>query len=362
MFVQEIFEELEDPRKRRNRSRHPFLTIIFIGIIGAIAGITSWTSLEDFAEARKEVLEQYIDISAGIPSHDTFQRIFTLLDSDRFLICFERYTQILSDNIKGTLALDGKEKRGSKKNGHNPLHTVSVWSTANKLVVTERSTQGKGNELVLMRELLELLDLHGQIVTIDAMGCQKDIAETIVNKGGDYILQVKGNQKNLHEDIKDYFSHEQRLEHLTYWNEYDKGHGRIERRECFVSDDISWLSHQWEGLKNIVMVRSTVEKKSQRSEDVRFYITSLENDAKKVGRAIRAHWEVENKVHWVLDMSLNEDRCQIYKDNAPENMGILRKFALNFVNKHKPESLSVKRFQAKLAMSNYHLDALVKNI
>ena len=365
--LKSVYSNLEDPRIERHK-KHPLLTILFIVLCSALAGIDEWVSMEDYCEANLDFFSKHFDLSNGVPSYDTIGRVMSRIDIASFQENFVRFTNLLSGQMKGVIAIDGKTARGSNslQNTKKALHVVSAWSSSNNLVLGQVATEEKSNEITAIPKLLELLDLQGQIVTIDAMGCQKDIAQKIVEKGGDYILALKGNQGNLYEDIQflfDAFKNEnwkdfngQKLE------SYDKGHGRIETRKVWATEELGQLlqDHNWPGLRCAIMVESEREIKGCKSYEKRLYISSLPAAAEKIGRSIRSHWDIENKLHWVLDVTFNEDKSQISKDNAPEAMNIMRKWALNLLNKTKGK-LSIRRMQNRMKMTGSKLVEILGN-
>jgi len=356
-----IFEDIKDPRIARTKL-HPLESIMGLGLLGALAGIDSFLGLQDFAEAHEEQLKAIIPFPNGIPSHDTIGRVFSRIDVDQFHECFFHFTQSLRDNVKGLIALDGKTMRNSKED--KPLHIVSAWCEANKLVLGQTKVNDKSNEITAIPNLLDMIDIEDHVVSIDAMGCQKNIAQKIVEKNGDYLLALKANQKNLLENVQAYFQDEETLNEMSYWKEFDKGHGRIEKRECWATSNISWIdeNHDWPELITIAMVKCERTRKNKKSSDTRFYISSLPEDAEVICKTSRMHWGIENKLHWVLDVVFNEDKCMIRKDNAPEIMGIMRKWAINMHNQVKSEKMSLKRSLAKCAMSMKYLFTVLEAI
>jgi predicted transposase YbfD/YdcC len=350
--LEAMFNGIEDPRVDRTR-KHPLETILYIVLCGTLAGISSWTGFEDYAEAHEEALAKLIDLSAGIPSHDTIGRVIEALDVESFSRCFREFANQIVEKAKGIIAIDGKTMRGSfdvRKN-ISARHIVSAWSDCCKVVLAQVKVHDKSNEITAIPELLDLLDLHGQVVTIDAMGCQREICEVILNKSGDYVISLKGNQGNLHKDI-DLFFTDKAFIPTHEWEEWDKGHGRIEGRKCFVSNDIDWLqeSHNWPGLKSLAVVHSSRETRKGIQTEKRYYISSLEPNAERIAKAARSHWGIENSLHWVLDVTFNEDGSRIRNENAPEILSMIKKWGLNIINQHRG-TLSVKRTLAKIAMS-----------
>jgi len=356
----EIFKNLKDSRIERTK-KHPFISIISIGFLGALSGIDSFLGLQDYAEANEEWLKKIIPLPNGTPSHDTIGRVFSIIDVNKFHDCFLNFTNILKEKTGGIISIDGKTN--IPKNRNNPLHVVSAWSEANKLVLGQVKVDNKSNEITAIPKLLDMIDIEDHIVTIDAMGCQKNIVSKIIGKKGQYLLALKRNQKDLFDDIKTYFDDSEFLSKCSYWEEFDKGHGRIEKRQCWVTSDILWLKkhHNWTGLKSIAIVKNERTLKGKKSCDTRFYISSLSDNAEKICTAARMHWGIENKLHWILDVVFNEDGCQIRKDNAPEIMGIMRKWALNVLNKTKG-TISLRRAMNKCCMSQKFLFSILQAI
>lgn len=356
--LQEVFVDLRDPRVERGQ-KHPFMSIIGLGIIGALAGIDNFFDLQIFAEEKKEELDDLLDFPNGIPSHDTIGRVFSMINSRVFADLFMVFTASLAKKDRKFVAFDGKAIR----NCGQPLNIVSAWCSQNKMSLGQVRVGNKSNEIVAIPLLLEMLDLDGCIVTIDAIGCQKKIAHEIVGKNCDYVLALKENNKSLYRDVVDYFSSIEQFEHSS-WEEWDKGHGRIEHRICWATSDIEWLKreHSWAKLTSVAKIVSTRTIKGKTSTDTRFYISSLLPDAELLCRAARSHWGVENQLHWVLDVVFNEDKSCIRSDHAPENMSILRRFAINIHNTVKPEKLSMRASMKKCSFSTKYLKELISAI
>lgn len=354
--LQLVFEGIEDKRSLRNQ-RHPFLSLLGISLLGALSGIDSFSGLGDFSEAHEENLKRLFSLPHGAPSHDTFQRLFDAIKPDEFLLRFSLFTQALASAVEGIIAIDGKTIRNS--GGEKALHIVSAWCEANELVLGQIKVKEKSNEIPAIPLLLELLDVAGRIITIDAMGCQREIAEKIIEGAGDYVLGLKENQARLYADVVTYF---EKTDHYACWEEFDKGHGRIEKRTCYATDKIDWLinEHRWPGLKSIAKVISKRTIQGKETVEARYYITSLPAIPEKICKAARAHWGIENKLHWRLDVVFNEDKACIRNDNAAENMDIMRKWALNILNQHKGKG-SVRSLQRKVMMSfSFMVDLLTK--
>jgi predicted transposase YbfD/YdcC len=358
----EYFKNIKDPRSSRNQ-KHPVMTIIGTTLLASLAGIDSFSGFADFTESHFEELEKYFEFPYGPPSHDTYQRFWDAVNPEEFYISFETFTHALATAIGTYLNIDGKAIRNSGDG--KPLHIVSAWCQANQLVLAHEKVDGKSNEITAIPNLLRLLDLKNRIVTIDAMGAQREICKQIVEQEGDYVISLKGNQGTLHNDVVTYFKDEKTIEKSLISEENDKGHGRIEQRVAYSFEDIEWLQneHEWPGLKSIGMVNTIVKKGDKVLEEQRFYISSLAADAKQLNQAARLHWGIENQLHWRLDVTFNEDGACIRNDNAAENIDVLRKWALNVLQKakQKPDQ-SIKSLMRKNAMSFKHLIGVVNKI
>lgn len=356
----QYFSNVSDPRSCRNQ-RHPFATLIGTSLLAALSGIDSFSGMQIFAEAHIDELENYFDFPFGAPSHDTFQRFWDALSPQEFIESFTLFTQEIEKIAADIISIDGKTIRNSGK--ENALHIVSAWCQANQLVLAQEKVNAKSNEITAIPQLLKLLDLRDRIVTIDAMGAQREICAQITGQLGDYVVCLKGNQGTLHDDVKQYLSDAKYHEEINENN--DKGHGRIEQRTAVVNRSIRWLQqeHEWPGLKTIGKIESRVLKKGKESRETRYYISSLEMSARQLNDIARKHWGIENQLHWRLDVVFNEDKACIRNDNAAENMDILRKWSLNAVGqvKEKP-SQSIKGIMRKNSMSFKYLISNVKKI
>jgi len=308
-----------------------------------------------------EELSKYFDLSNGVPSHDTYQRFWSSLSPVQFESSFYEFTKSL-EKIAGTIInIDGKTIRNSGQD--KALHIVSAWCHANRLVLGQEKVDSKSNEITAIPKLLKLLDLEGRIVTIDAMGAQREICQQILDQSGDYVISLKGNQGTLHEDAKLYL--EDSDNHQMTNENNDKGHGRIEQRVAVTTHEVQWLQdlHQWPGLKSIGKITSRVFKKEKETTETRYYISSLLLTAQELNDIARSHWGIENSLHWTLDVVFNEDKSCIRNDNAAANMDILRKWALNILHKAKtkPEQ-TIKSIMRKNLMSVKYLTNSVKTI
>lgn len=347
------FSVLQDPRVNR-RKRHSLESILFIALCGVLCGVENWVEMESFGNARKEWFTRFIDLKHGIPSHDTFGRVFAQLNPKEFGKVFLEWIQAVYRKAdREIIAIDGKTVCGTadKARGWEALHVVTAWAHENRLILAQEKSTGGSNEIESVPKLLEILDLKGCIVTLDAMGCQKDIAEKIRGKEGDYVLALKGNQGLLHEDVRQYWSDPQ-LPKVEY-DEYetaDKGHGRHEVRCYKISSGIEWLTvrKDWSGLQSVGMVESERTIGEKTTIQRRYYLSSLKADARELAKAVRTHWEVENKAHWCLDVVFREDRSRARVKFAAENLALLRRLTLNILRKdvNAKQSLRIRRQMA----------------
>lgn len=352
------FSEISDPRVDRTKE-HSLINIIVIAICAVICGADSFVEIEEFGNTSINWLKTFLDLQNGIPSHDTFGRVFSLIDPNEFKKCFLNWIKEVSKITNSEIvSIDGKTVRRSydKKSNKSAIHMVSAWANANSLVLGQVKVDSKSNEITAIPELLKLLEIKGCIVTIDAMGCQKKIATAIVNKEADYILALKGNQGNLHKETVEFFENAQTInfegiEHESYVTK-DKGHGREEIREYRMVRDIDWLrsKNEWTKLESIGMVISKRIIDKNIATDVRYYISSLEKGIQEFANGVRSHWGIENKLHWVLDVQLREDDSRIRKENAPENFSILRHVALNLLRREKSLKRGIKTKRLKAAL------------
>lgn len=349
------FQQVEDPRAD-NRS-HKLSDVLFIACCAVICGAESWDDIELYGRSKFEWLKGILELPHGIPSDDTFRRVFTLLNPEVFEEAFRAWISSLVSCVSGDIIpIDGKRLRGAfRASKENVIHQVSAWSCNHQLVLGQVKTESKSNEITAIPKLLKLLDIKGAVVTIDAMGTQKNIAAQIIEQGGDYLLALKGNHGTLQQDVSEYFDYiEQKglLERVADSSEtIDKGHGRLETRHCRIVTDIEWLEgrEQWVGLNTLVEIRSLTEHLSEgrTTSETRYYISSLERSAEEFQSIVRAHWQIENNLHWVLDVSFSEDASLIHTPNAAENFSLLRKIALVLLKKDKTKgSLKGKRKRA----------------
>jgi predicted transposase YbfD/YdcC len=357
-----IFKQVEDPRSHINQV-HNLIDILLIGIISVICGAETWKQMVGFAKSKEVFLKTFLELPHGVPSEDTINRVFSSLDSMKFESCFIEWVNSISDLSKGqVIAIDGKTIRGAKSHGKkSPIHMVSAWACESNLVLGQIKTAEKSNEITAIPQLLDLLDIVEQTVTIDAMGTQKEIAEKIIKNGGNYILAVKANQAQLLEHIEDEFKFAKQLKISV--NE-DFGHGRIETRTCSVITDFKFIENEndWKNLTSIIRVESIrAFKNSDKATEkaTRYYISNLENNANVFQDSIRSHWAIENKLHWTLDVSFGEDASRKRKGNAAQNYSVLLKIALNLLKNEKTEKQGVKGKRLKAAWDEDYLRKLL---
>jgi predicted transposase YbfD/YdcC len=347
-MLQRYFETISDPREAW-KIDHNLHEILAMTVCAVVSGCEIWEDIVDFCRVKEAWFKGRLGLCLvnGIASHDTFQRVFQLIDPAEFEQCFFNWIGAIAQKTDGEIvSIDGKTLCGSRDAKARAIHMVSAWSNANHLVLGQLKVDEKSNEITAIPLLLDLLDVKGCIVTIDAMGAQKDIAEKIIEKGADYVLALKGNQTSLHEDVALYFEQEKLA---CGFCTHEKGHGRIEKREYFLETDIDWLSQKpdWKGLRAIGAVRSRVEEKGAVREETRYFITSL-TDAEIFAKAVRGHWGVENSLHWVLDVVFREDASRTRKDNSAENFSVVRRIALNLLRGY-PANMSLARKRRRCA-------------
>lgn len=346
--ILEQFSQLKDPRVERTK-RHKLIDVVAIAICAVICGANGWTDVELFGKSKRAWLQTFLELPNGIPSHDTFGRVFAMLDAGQFERCFVSWVSAVSELTKGeVVAIDGKTLRRShdRANGKSALHLVSAWSSANRLVLGQQKVEGHSNEITAIPELLRRLDMSGCVVTIDAMGCQKNVASEIVEREADYVLALKGNQRALYEDVKDTFDMWDGGEG-DFYEAMEKSHGRIERLRCWSVTDSECIKHingkgEWRGLSSVALVECERVADGALSKCRRYYISSLRVDAKAMLEYARAHWGIENSMHWVLDMGFREDESRVRKGNSAENLSILRRMAMNLLTQDKSVKVGIE--------------------
>ena len=355
--IMQYFEVIEDKREPW-KVKHNLLEIIFMAIVATICRAETWQEIAAFAEEKEAWFRKYLELENGIPSHDTFERCFRMINPNQFRKCFISWTE--SFRIKKEqeiIAIDGKTMRRTADNalGRKAIHIVSAWADENGIVLGQVKTDEKSNEITAIPELLDLLEIEGCVVTTDAMGTQKEIVKKIRSKKADYALAVKENQPMLYDDIKDYFkaaiadkTGEFKYESVR---KREKGHGRIEKREYYYSTDIKWMEEkkEWKDIRGIGMVIRTSREGGKTSTDTRYYISSIGNEIELFAKAVRKHWGVE-AMHWNLDVTFREDEMRSRKENLPENLAALKRIALNMIKQERSikKSMNVKRQKACL--------------
>ena len=363
--ITDYFSSVPDPRMIL-KTRHKLTEIITIALCAVIAGADDWVEISDFGEAKKEWFKTFLELPGGIPSHDTFARVFSLLDPREFEKSFMGWIRsfVTGPDI---VAIDGKTLRRShdRANGQSTIHMVNAWAVHHGLILGQLKTADKSNEITAIPELMKTLDLRGCIVTADAMGCQKEIARQIVDQGADYVLALKGNQGTLHDDVQLFFEKKQAVEHhesaFDTFTSVDGGHGRVETRRYTVTSDVQWFSEysKWSGLRSFGMVQSERQDGDRVTQETRYFISSLPNDAKGFAEAVRGHWGVENSLHWCLDIAFREDDSRIRQGHAAENMAVLRSTALSLIKHDKSRKTGVKASRKRAGWNNDYLMKLL---
>lgn len=359
--LKQQFEGLEDPRVKR-QPEHLLLDIVAVAILAVLSGANDMVAVETYGKAKQAWLETFLALPNGIPSHDTFSRVIGLLNPQHLHECFMGWVNQLTEQLEiNVISIDGKTARGSydRETSLKALHTVSAWASEHHLVLAQCRVESKSNEITAIPALLSLLDIKGAIITLDAMGTQRDIAAQIIEQEGDYILALKGNQGTLHQRVKAFFQQAEATQwsdiEFSYSDRTEAGHHRVEHRQVWAVPitQVPHLPqvHKWRGLTTLVMVKRERRLWNKTTFEVCFYITSLGADATLLAQAIRAHWGIENSLHWVLDVTFKEDQSRIRMGHGPENMGLLRRLSLNLLKREpSKQSLTQKRYRA--AMDN----------
>ncbi len=365
------FGDIEDPRVERTK-KHQLTDILVIAILAVIAGAQGWEDIENYGISKLKWLEEFLALPNGIPSDDTFRRVFEFIDPEALNRCFVRWVETLVTHMGGEIVpIDGKTIRGSydRNQGKSALHVISAWASEQRLVLAQLKVEDKSNEITAIPALLELLDLAGCIVTIDAMGTQTEIAQKLIDKKADYVLALKANHPTLYRQVKEWFERAQ-AQHfegldVSYDKRIEKGHHRTEIREvwtlpvCAIGD--VYQPQPWAGLKSVVMVVRVRHLWNQTTREVQFYLTSLHSDAQLLGRAIRRHWGIENEAHWILDVTFGEDACRIRSFHSPRNFALLRRFALNALNREQTYNRSLRQKSKRAAMDNDYMSRVLSS-
>jgi predicted transposase YbfD/YdcC len=364
--IEAHFSKVNDPRKDRTKD-HKLIDIMVIAICAVICGAEGWTDIENFGNSKLPWLKTFLELSNGIPSHDTFGRVFSMIDAQEFQLAFYEWVWAVNDILHGQIInIDGKQLCGSKDKvlGKRAIYMVSAWAAENELVLGQRKVDEKSNEITAIPELLKILAISGCIVTIDAIGTQTNIARTIVEGDADYVLSVKENQGHLYEDISVLFAVDQaqnfKYASFEYAKTTNKDHGRLEVRECWSTSNPEYLNlirdqENWVGLKSIAMVICTRIIDGKETTRVRFYISTLPSQAERILHVVRKHWSIENDLHWVLDVALHEDHSRVRKDQAPENFAVLRHIALNLLKQEKTAKGGIHAKQLQAAWKEDYL-------
>ena len=330
-LVEEL-EPLEDPR-RGNAGRHSLHDILVIALCTVLCGGETCTDMAFFGQSKREFLESFLPLRNGIPGHDTFSRVFRLLDPEAFQKWFLGFMRQFAQGCEGVLAVDGKTLRRSydRAEAKSPLHLVSAWAAEQRLVLGQLAVDGKSNEITAVPKLLEMLALPGMVVTADAMHCQRQLSRQVLEQGADYVLALKGNQESLNDDVRLFL--DDLATPQVQATQTNKGHGRIETRTASISDDVAWLQerHQWPGLAAVGKITASRQQGGHTSVENRYYLLSQAFTPERFNHIVREHWGIENRLHWVLDVVFNEDQSRNRKDHCPDNLALLRKLALNLV-------------------------------
>ena len=367
--VTEHFADVEDPRRTTANLRHEFVDILMIALCAVLGGANHWTTVATFGRAKETWFRTFLRLPNGIPSHDTFSDVFAKIEPEQFERCFIEWVASLSLTLPGDIvAVDGKTMRRShdKANGGRASHIVSAYSTGRNLVLGQLGTDRKSNEITAIPTLLGMLDIEGALVTIDAMGCQRKIAESALERGADYLLAVKENQPSLCEAIGDAFLDRDRERFAARFDEYaeqsNAGHGRVERRRCWVSGDETLIeahAGSWSGLKRIVVIESERTIAKETTMDRHWYISSREETAEYFLAAKRAHWKVENGLHWVLDVAFREDESRVRQGDGAENLSVLRRMALNLLKQEKTEKGGLEAKRCRVGWDEKYMETVI---
>ena len=367
LSLMEVLEGIEDTRRSRSVI-YPLHEVLIIMLLAVICGATSYAKVEMFGISKKEWLGTFLELENGIPDACTFRNVIKEIDTQKLHELFCEWMKSVVKELNGVVAIDGKQARRTKDSKKKPLHVVSAFASECGLVLGQLACEEKSNEITAIPKLLEMLEINGCIVTIDAMGTQTKIAAAIIDKGADYILALKENQKNLHDDVKLYldevYKEKSLLEKQNYHKTIEKGHGRIEKRECIISENINWLNNKsdWKGMTGVGAIYTTVEENGKKAKYSHYFIYSCKGmNAEQIMKYKRNHWSIENNLHWVLDMAFREDESRARKDNSAENFNVIRQIAFNILKSEKSFKGGITDKQFKCLLDSSYLDKIIKN-